>query len=456
MNTLDFLAHSPNVFIHKQESNKTNFGGILFLIFIIVMIFIFLIYTIKYIKNDKYDIQYTPVYYDKDNLDQYAKSDIYNPYMELTVKLSGVMEELSERYLIHDIYKNEFISGNYSDGEITYKVNRNINYFNFDIVFKCQDDSCSDEIPLDYTGYKYSLIGQKFEIHNQDTIPIQIKNEERVLEYATTYDGAFTYSYEWNPIIYRESFGGFSNLFNSNAKDVYYNGECEYYQRNEIWNEIYTIGENNIVKILIGIDNAATGNILEFKKTKRDFMDVIANICSLFITLHSLFSVLLVYYTKRYNNYQILQRIVNLKNINKENPVLINSTSQKELTSDFNNIEMPLVDKISDKKDSEQNIKMIDNDKEENADSLEENINLPKFNFFDFYLNNFYFRLCKKSKKQEIINIANEITFKYLSIDYIVTYLMRLENLLKDYRWNNPSLNNIENNDLIVKLKTIL
>ena len=117
---------------------------------------------------------------------------------------------------------------------------------------------------------------------------------------------------------------------------------------------------------------------------------------------------------------------------------------------------MPLVDKISDKKDSEQNIKMIDNDKEENADSLEENINLPKFNFFDFYLNNFYFRLCKKSKKQEIINIANEITFKYLSIDYIVTYLMRLENLLKDYRWNNPSLNNIENNDLIVKLKTIL
>ena len=33
---------------------------------------------------------------------------------------------------------------------------------------------------------------------------------------------------------------------------------------------------------------------------------------------------------------------------------------------------------------------------------------------------------------------------------------MRLENLLKDYRWNNPSLNNIENNDLIVKLKTIL
>ena len=160
MNTLDFLAHSPNVFIYKQESNKTNFGGILFLISIIVMIFIFLIYTIKYIKNDKYDIQYTPVYYDKDNLDQYAKSDIYNHYMELTVKLSGVMEELSERYLIHDIYKDEFISGNYSDGEITYKVNRNINYFNFDIVFKCQDDSCSDEIPLDYTGYKYSLIGQ--------------------------------------------------------------------------------------------------------------------------------------------------------------------------------------------------------------------------------------------------------------------------------------------------------
>ena len=457
MNTLDFLAQSPNVFIYKQESNKTNFGGILFLIFIIIMIFISVVYTIKYINNDKYDIQYIPVYKDRENLEQYS-AELYNPNMELTVKLSGVIEELSTRYLIHDINKGILISGNYSDGEIVYKVNRNVNFFTFDIVFICQDDSCSDEISLNYAGYTYSLITNKFEIHNQDTIPIQLTNEERILEYVPEIFTPSTYSFEWNPIIYRESLGGFSNLFNSNFKDTYSNGEFELYKENEIISEIGSLDADTIIKYIICIDNAATGKISEFKRTKRDFMDVIANICSLFITLHSLFTVLLVYYTKRFNNYQILQRIINLKNIiNKENPVLTNYNSEKEITNEINNnLEMPLFANTSDKKDSEQAIKVINDDKEEDLNTLEENINLPKFNFFDFYLNNFYFRFCKRSKKQEIINIANEITFKYLSIDYIITYLMRLESLLKDYRWNNPSLNNIENNDLIVKLKTIL
>jgi hypothetical protein len=33
---------------------------------------------------------------------------------------------------------------------------------------------------------------------------------------------------------------------------------------------------------------------------------------------------------------------------------------------------------------------------------------------------------------------------------------MKLENLLKDYRWNNPGLNNLENNELIFELKNLI
>ena len=42
---------------------------------------------------------------------------------------------------------------------------------------------------------------------------------------------------------------------------------------------------------------------------------------------------------------------------------------------------------------------------------------------------------------------------KYLSIDYLLSNMICLESLFKDYKWNNPSLNKIENNNLVVKLK---
>ena len=83
-------------------------------------------------------------------------------------------------------------------------------------------------------------------------------------------------------------------------------------------------------------------------------------------------------------------------------------------------------------------------------------IDLKKLSFFDFYFNNIYSKCCKKIKNQEILNITNEIVLKYLSLDYILYNQIKLENILKDYKWNDPNLNNIENNSIIIKLKNIL
>ena len=57
MKAIDFLNSSPHYFIFQKESNKTNFGGILFLIFLILMFFISLIYILDYALNEKYEIQ---------------------------------------------------------------------------------------------------------------------------------------------------------------------------------------------------------------------------------------------------------------------------------------------------------------------------------------------------------------------------------------------------------------
>ena len=51
--------------------------------------------------------------------------------------------------------------------------------------------------------------------------------------------------------------------------------------------------------------------------------------------------------------------------------------------------------------------------------------------------------------------MTNKIVYKYLSIDSMLISQMKLENLFKDYKWNNPLLNNVQNNIMIDELKNI-
>ena len=51
---LDYLNESPNIFIFQKKANKTNFGGVLFLLYIIIMILISFAYILDYALNEKY------------------------------------------------------------------------------------------------------------------------------------------------------------------------------------------------------------------------------------------------------------------------------------------------------------------------------------------------------------------------------------------------------------------
>ena len=62
---------------------------------------------------------------------------------------------------------------------------------------------------------------------------------------------------------------------------------------------------------------------------------------------------------------------------------------------------------------------------------------------------------CFKSNKNKFISKCDDIIYKYISIDYILSNQIKLENLLKDYKWNDPKNNNIDNNEMIIELKTI-
>ena len=87
----------------------------------------------------------------------------------------------------------------------------------------------------------------------------------------------------------------------------------------------------------------------------------------------------------------------------------------------------------------------------------DEPVKLPKLRFFDFFLNNVYSsKICDSLRKQKLISTCDEILYNYYSIDNILLNQILFENLLKDYKWNNPRLKSIHRNELVIKLKKYL
>ena len=84
------------------------------------------------------------------------------------------------------------------------------------------------------------------------------------------------------------------------------------------------------------------------------------------------------------------------------------------------------------------------------------NENYPDLNSLDLIFNAIYEGKCCKIDIKKLILKCREIVSKYYSIEYIIYNQIKLENLLKDYRWNDPRLNNLDNNELISQLKSII
>ena len=59
MNKLDFLSGAPKTLIFEKSSNKSNFGGVLTILYLIILLVIIIIYIVNYAINPKYSVLYT-------------------------------------------------------------------------------------------------------------------------------------------------------------------------------------------------------------------------------------------------------------------------------------------------------------------------------------------------------------------------------------------------------------
>ncbi len=147
MKKIDFLCEAPSLYIFQKEKHKTNFGGVLFLIYAIIILIISISYIYDYYSNPKYVIEYLKI------KNQLAPKEInylnenpdYNPFLEF--KLSILNNSLCDNFTLIYIENNEIkISSNqsyfyFSDGlEKVYPVNSSASDLDAFLAYNCGND----------------------------------------------------------------------------------------------------------------------------------------------------------------------------------------------------------------------------------------------------------------------------------------------------------------------------
>ena len=469
MHFLDFLNESPNFFIFQKKANQTNFGGVLFLIYILIMILISLAYILDYELNDKYTYESFTFYnYTADN-NELNKDENLNPFFNLTISL-----DYHGDFAVYDISNNKFLESDDIDFfsySSNYYIRRQASDIKFFIYYKCGDDeNCSAF--KNFIEYR-SIIGQtssayvKYDypgckINHLEDPPMKVGGDNmdwfQDVLFIKNNTGLETMTYEWEVIKYKDQQSMFDSLMGNKkeyiggyvkndkrpTRDIKdYEGSVYYYDLGYYLPLFQIEFENNYKEYLF------------YKRKKIEFLDVLANIGALFSTVKFCFSLFFSFYSNNFDNYKIVCKILNyeksLQGI-ELNSDIESLTSKKKEDKNINPDDINNLGPLIDKKSDNNKFNVITNIDDDDTDE-ESSIVLNKLHFYDFFLNNIYSKCCMKIKNQEIINTTNEIIYKYISIDNLLYNQLKLENLFQDYKWNNPKLNSIQNNKMIMKLK---
>ena len=272
-------------------------------------------------------------------------------------------------------------------------------------------------------------------------------------------------SYEWEVIKYKDQRTLFDSLTKRKTEYIFGHIENSLVQFSKYENYTKVVHYDFRVGYILPVFEIYFSNdhkeYLFYKRKKVELLDLLANIGALFSTIRYIFSFLFSFYSKNFDNYKIIWNILNYQNeqikiieLNTDINLLTSQDKQidKDIIKDINNLE-PLIEETANKTKISLKYSDIDNTINDQDSSETSSIILKKLHFYDYLFNNIYSKCCKKNKKQETINTINNIINKYLSVDYLLYNQILLENLLKDYKWNNQILNRIQNNKMIMKLK---
>ena len=473
MHPLDIISESPNLYILQKESNKSNFGGVLFLIYLAIAILVIVYYVIDYTQNPPYDIQSFAHFNIKSEEEkaERIKNPLYNPTINFKLNLSENKDgtNLSEKVKIFnpktgkDINKNEIFSNNINGLtiDIIYELNNLslTDYLNYIESYKIKKDKNDTSFYL-YFSYEGFILDHQ----NKISPIIKKENNEDIIfyrYYQLDLNATMEISNSWRNIIYTQK----KELFGNDTK---YGGS--YIENSDSFTHEHlrfiTYDKKNFYILLSRITFGLNFmQYTEYSRKRISEFDLLANILSLIANIFTGFRFILSFYSNNFNNFKIIEKLLNRqekKKIkinkysemndlrNKEMFTIIKDDVEEKDTNKISNAD--IIYKDNNINESINDFNDLEGEKEDEYELNSDYKRIKKLNFFDFFLNNLYC-CCKKNKKQNIIHICNQIVYKYASIDILIKNQILMENFLKDYKWNNPDLNNIENNNLFIQLK---
>ena len=437
MHVLDFLNASPHNYIFQKSSNKTNFGGVCFFLCIITIIIMGIYFIVDYKRKDYYSIDYSSFKFDMSIKGSNIQKTIKFHYDLSSQDLYSNNKPLSKSFSFMNKNTNLTIPRNVT-------LSEDIENFDYLLVYECPDDECNIQEEV-YPDYIYSDIGYEEDCFNlQEDNPLYKCNSRIRLTISFRIFNTILVFFEDTIITTKELFGEKNVSFTSPKN--YYVFPSQINMTIEQGNKKYKpLGE-----IIFGHNFM---NHEHYTRTKKSFMDTLSSICSLAMTIFNTIKTgFLLLYSNNFDNYKIVQSLFynnetklkkNIKKIKK----LKSLDNPDHLLNNNNN--------INDDEISEQNIgnEKIETNSEEQNNELD--IYFPKLSFVSFIFNFFYCQNCCNMKKQLLLYKCNEIISKYYSIDNIIKNQIRIEHLLKDYKWNNSELKKLESNELLYDLKKL-
>ena len=445
----DFLNSLPQLYFLEKKTNKTLFGGILFIIYFLLMLTISIFYILDYCLNDKYDIRYSLYkhYSNEKDLETHNNEVFRNfnfTFSFLKVTRNLKREELNSNFILIDSKFNEI--GREETVNLT--SNNKLLYVIYTCSGNCTPDDTKDDMlylmDINYPGYKID--------HQNDKIPLETNMNDA--KFKTTlffnYNIMNVFEINFEILKYKEE-KGLLGLFDNwmNKKNEYICVEIESVSKTDSQTlldiEEEREGGKFIMKILcvIRFDNDKH-QIEEYVRKRRSPLNVLANIGSLFSTFFTMFSFIFKFYSEKNNNYTIIKKLLSSPRILRNSSPNINISKSKTIKFENNsnrnkkyrNYERKSIDtskSVPFKSENNEIIitnKIINNNNREKNEQYDDIIYLNKIYFIDFLIKNI---ICKKNKKKKnyiIIDICDEIICKYISVENILYNQIIFENLL--------------------------
>ena len=467
MNALDFISDSPKIFIFRKTSNKTNLGGILTLIYIIILVLIFIGYIYDFYTYARYEYSYFYKYLlkksDRDNIKQNPE---FNQPINIRFYFQYQKIDVSDDF--HILVWNDSISDikdNLTNNKNIVEKPNDLESLTFQIIYICNDDNCTSN-----KKNQSGIIKNNYQlILSYNTSVLDNDNDDNPI-----IDTSLNFTYKFS----------LDNIANIHLQRLVYNFEEKkdiilrivdylFNRKNNYtfgkFEEVYINSNKNPGKEYCIIDDLSCLNIINikienplkgiylYKRKKISIWDYLGNIGALGIIIFNGLRNIFRIYSKNFDNYKIVENIlfnqtkkISYKELNQSNSKLGDKLIDEDITHN----------KLNYDNDSFNDENIINNDEYDINDLSDENnkilTKLPELKFYDYFFNNIYCKCCGFIKNQKLISSCNEILDKYYSIENILFNQILFENLIKDYKWNNPELKSIHKNDLIINIKKYL